>query len=75
MSYPEIPEGCYCYTPISIEFNDEHGFIMHTEECPHYERNPTFDALYGWCTFLNCEIQDQCKECDINWDDDLECGQ
>ena len=75
MSNPEIPEGCYCYTHLSTEFDDEHGFIMHIEPCSHYESNLGGDPLYGRCTLMNCEILDQCKECDINWDDDLECGQ
>ena len=67
-----IPSGPYCYS-----YQD--GVRV---TCPYWMKNPT-RAEYenGYCVFLGrgdwqtdnlSLLWDQCKECGINWDDDLD---
>ena len=63
----KIPEGLYCYTPLSIK-----GMKMNIKPCPYYRSTIkynrrigiacTFTRFYGYDTLL-C---DQCKICEIN---------
>ena len=61
-----IPSGCYCYEFLGIEKDNtnEFGFKIKTKNCPYYSYKDY------WCTFLDMEIFDQCKECGINDDDE-----
>jgi len=64
----DIPYGSYCYKIINI---DEKRFIIHTKECPYWER---IDKYHARCNFLKIQdndeedflLWDQVKLCDIN---------
>lgn len=71
----KIPKGRYCYLGIKYE-----NSILYTKECSYYkyiqaknkpkEFQDEIDREYpeakiGWCEFLKCEIDDQCKSCAI----------
>lgn len=73
----QIPYGPYCYKGIS--FDTKTG-IYHVKPCIFYTNikckdkpvQTELDKEYpehvdGWCKLLKCEIDDQCKNCGINW--------
>ena len=75
-----IPYGCYCYDV--VEGTNEFG-IPNTFPCPFWrvdKYKPKQEN--GYCGFLGVGdwmtaggmLWDQCKECDINWDDETEGG-
>lgn len=58
----QIPKNIpYCYTPIGY---DKKTGIYHVKICPFWKDIPD-DNIFGTCTLLNCEVEDQCKSCSI----------
>lgn len=60
----KIPKGMYCYTP--IKFHDNGWYEI--KVCEFYRNIPDESHLYGMCSLLNCEIEDQCKSCGTKFD-------
>lgn len=68
-----IPNGPYCYESKGIFFEDRvmdgkfycNVPIMKTSMCFFY-RGVKGDNIYGACSLLKCEVEDQCKSCSIN---------
>lgn len=74
----KIPEGLYCYKGIKMDWNTG---VYQVEPCHFYanikmkekpeEMQDEIDKEYpeeiiGFCKYLKCEIDDQCKSCGIN---------
>jgi hypothetical protein len=57
-----IPHGFYCYDIKSITLTDK-GHRINTIPCPYYKH---INGIIGMCSFLDVEIDDQCKLCSIN---------
>jgi len=59
----QIPEGVYCYTMTS-GFKElgggEYGYTI--KSCPFYKH---VEGIEGHCKLLNCETEDQLKDCGI----------
>ena len=51
-------KSCKFYTHIMLKDVPEEQKREWHKEYP--------DAVIGWCKFLTCEIDDQCKSCGIN---------
>jgi len=73
--HPEIPQGVYCYTLLSVEINQKEGFKLNKKVCPYWSLDPERPSQEnGYCSFLkkgDWELKsgllwDQCKECGIN---------
>ncbi len=60
MTTENIPYGNYCYTIICV---DEKRFVIHTKECPYWER---INSMYARCNFL--KLQDSDEEDFLLWD-------
>ena len=66
MRTEEIPAGIYCYRILNITKREKDNMpIIQTKDCPYYHH---IEEIDGYCNFLKCSIEDQCKICDINWD-------
>jgi len=71
-----IPDGPYCYrftgrTKKSIVkgFGKNPIEYPETKNCPYYKH---VEDIEGLCLVLDLEIEDQCKICKYNWDEDEE---
>ena len=58
-----FPKGLYCYTPLSFRIDSEKGWVYKIKPCPFYVH---IDNLFGFCSALNEEVEDQAKVCGIN---------
>lgn len=55
----KIPEGFYCYRGLSFDWSTG---IYKIKPCPFYKH---IEGIEGRCSLLNCEIDDQVKNCGI----------
>lgn len=56
----KIPKGHYCYTPMGVKYTEK-GFPKYKiKPCPFYKY---VGGIEGHCSLLNCEVDDQVKEC------------
>ena len=72
----KIPNGSYCYeftgkTKKSVVkgFGEKSIEYPETKSCTYYQH---VEDVEGLCRVLNEEIEDQCKICKYNWDEDEE---
>lgn len=65
MVKPFIPDNPYCYEIVKIEYPPKGGSFkdihIKVKHCDHY------DWKKSWCNLLNCEIMDECSECEKDW--------
>jgi hypothetical protein len=81
-----IPHGVYCYTINNIEngLSEKDPPIIRTKLCPFWQFDKTKPTQEnGYCAYLGLGdwmpngtfmLWDQCKECEINWDDEDDLG-
>jgi len=75
----KIPNGPYCYTPKRFPCK-ENNWIYEIDICPYWSINKTKPSQNnGYCQYMEEGdwehdglglLWDQCKECDIDWDDE-----
>jgi len=85
-SIKNIPEGLYCYIRLGgikkskklITKNNPEGIYWPTKLCPYFTHRFNHDSgqVDAFCEYLKefdfPLLDDQCKICNINWDDENE---